>query len=173
MVRLHEEQLNALDKWIEERPGDWLVTRPHAIRRIVTAYLRQGAGQGQPCSSPAVQPPAPPSVSKSKKKPAKFRDASDIARHVNEAMASQHTEAVLEALGDAAKAHGLSEVSRQTGLRRENLYSSLSARGNPGLANVMKVLDALGLELRVQVRQQYGSFKHRPVAQDTKPSSDK
>jgi probable addiction module antidote protein len=111
-------------------------------------------------------------VSKSKKKPAKFRDANDIARHVNEAMASQHTETVLEALGDAAKAHGLSEISRQTGLRRENLYGSLSARGNPGLANVMKVLDALGLELRVQVRQQFGSFKHWPVAKRTERSSE-
>ena len=53
------------------------------------------------------------------------------------------------ALGVVARARGMSELARRTGLTREGLYKALSETGNPSLATVLKVLRALGLELRV------------------------
>jgi len=51
------------------------------------------------------------------------------------------------ALGDIARARGMSQLARDTGLAREGLYKALSAEGNPEFATVMKVIKALGLKL--------------------------
>jgi probable addiction module antidote protein len=53
------------------------------------------------------------------------------------------------ALGDVARAKGMTEVAREAGLGRESLYKGLSEKGNPELATVLKVLRALGLGLTV------------------------
>lgn len=53
------------------------------------------------------------------------------------------------ALGDIARAKGMSQLARDTGLGRESLYKALSAEGNPELATVFKVVRALGLKLHV------------------------
>lgn len=57
---------------------------------------------------------------------------------------------VAKALGDIARAKGMSEIARETGLGRESLYKALSAEGNPQLETVLKVAKALGLELTVR-----------------------
>jgi len=54
---------------------------------------------------------------------------------------------VARALGDIARAKGMAQVARDTGLSRESLYKALSANGNPSLATVLKVAKALGLRL--------------------------
>lgn len=54
---------------------------------------------------------------------------------------------VRAALGDIAKARGMSQLARDTGLAREGLYKALSAEGNPEFATIMKVIKALGLKL--------------------------
>lgn len=51
------------------------------------------------------------------------------------------------ALGDIAKARGMTQVAKETGLARENLYKALSGDGNPEFATVMKVITALGIKL--------------------------
>lgn len=56
---------------------------------------------------------------------------------------------IARALGDIARAKGMSAVARETGLSRESLYKSLSENGNPSLATVLKVAKALGLRFRV------------------------
>lgn len=53
------------------------------------------------------------------------------------------------ALGDIARARGMAQLARDTGLAREGLYKALSADGNPEFATVMKVIKALGLKLHV------------------------
>jgi probable addiction module antidote protein len=53
------------------------------------------------------------------------------------------------ALGDVARAKGMTEVARAAGLGRESLYKGLSEQGNPEFATVLKVLRALGLEFTV------------------------
>ncbi len=50
-------------------------------------------------------------------------------------------------LGDIARARGMTKLSRETGLSRENLYKSLSKDGNPEFSTIMKVIHALGLKL--------------------------
>ncbi len=59
---------------------------------------------------------------------------------------------IAAALGDVARAKGMTRIAAEAGLGRESLYKALSARGNPELATVLKVLRALGLSLKVGVR---------------------
>ena len=57
---------------------------------------------------------------------------------------------IRRALGSIARARGMSQLARDTGLAREGLYRALSPEGNPEFATVMKVIKALGLKLGVQ-----------------------
>ena len=54
---------------------------------------------------------------------------------------------VAAALGDIARAKGMTRISKETGLARESLYKALSPDGNPEFATVLKVVKALGLKL--------------------------
>jgi probable addiction module antidote protein len=56
---------------------------------------------------------------------------------------------VAAALGDVARARGMSKIAKAAGLGRESLYKALSAEGNPEFATVLKVLSSLGLKLHV------------------------
>ncbi|WP_256324989.1 addiction module antidote protein [Nitrosomonas sp. Nm132] len=55
------------------------------------------------------------------------------------------------ALGDIARAHGMTQLARDTGLAREGLYKALSADGNPEFSTILRVIKALGLRLHVEV----------------------
>jgi probable addiction module antidote protein len=55
------------------------------------------------------------------------------------------------ALGNIARAHGMVQLAKKTGLTREGLYKALSADGNPSLGTVLKVMKALGMKLTPQV----------------------
>ncbi len=55
------------------------------------------------------------------------------------------------ALGDIARARGMSQVARETGLARESLYKALSPDGNPEFATIMKVIKALGFKLHAEL----------------------
>jgi probable addiction module antidote protein len=57
---------------------------------------------------------------------------------------------IARALGDIARAKGMTQVAKDTGLSRESLYRALSADGNPGFATVLKVARALGIKLHAQ-----------------------
>jgi probable addiction module antidote protein len=54
---------------------------------------------------------------------------------------------IAEALGTVARARGMSELARSTGLAREALYRALSPTGNPSFGTVLKVIKALGVKL--------------------------
>lgn len=54
---------------------------------------------------------------------------------------------ITKALGTIARAKGMTQLARDTGLGRESLYKSLSEEGNPSFATVLKVLSALGIKL--------------------------
>ena len=54
---------------------------------------------------------------------------------------------VAKALSTIAKAKGMSQLSRDTGLGRESLYKALSGEGNPSFATILKVTTALGIQL--------------------------
>lgn len=55
------------------------------------------------------------------------------------------------ALGDIARARGMMDLARATGMTREGLYKALSKDGNPSLGTVLKVVKALGLKLTPEV----------------------
>lgn len=57
---------------------------------------------------------------------------------------------IAAALGDVARAKGMSQVARQAGVSRENLYRALSAGGHPEFATVMKVIRALGYDISIR-----------------------
>ncbi len=57
---------------------------------------------------------------------------------------------IAKALGDIARAKGMSQVAKDAGLSRESLYRALSAEGNPSFATVLKVARALGVKLHAQ-----------------------
>ena len=57
---------------------------------------------------------------------------------------------IARALGDIARAKGMSQVARDAGLSRESLYKALSESGNPSFATVLKVARALGVRLHAE-----------------------
>jgi probable addiction module antidote protein len=57
---------------------------------------------------------------------------------------------IARALGDIARAKGMTKVAEATGLSRESLYRALSTGGNPSLATVLKVARALGVRLHAR-----------------------
>lgn len=72
----------------------------------------------------------------------------EIADYLEEAFADGDPAFIAAALGDAARARGMSKIASETGLSRESLYRALSMDGNPELATVLKVMGALGLRLK-------------------------
>lgn len=57
---------------------------------------------------------------------------------------------IAKALGNVARARGMTQLARDAGLGRESLYKALSGEGNPSFATILKVMQALGLRLHVE-----------------------
>src|SRR5512139_890943 len=64
--------------------------------------------------------------------------------------APEDVSGIARALGDIARAKGMTQVARDTGLSRESLYKALSEDGNPSFATVLKVAHALGVRLHAE-----------------------
>ena len=73
----------------------------------------------------------------------------DAVAYLDAALEAGEPQLVAAVLGDIARAAGMTEIAAASGLGRESLYKSLSINGNPGLTTVLKVIEALGLRLRV------------------------
>lgn len=71
----------------------------------------------------------------------------DMAAYLEAALEDGDSAVIAAALGDIARAKGMSQIARETGLGRENLYKALSPDGNPEFSTVLKVVRALGLRL--------------------------
>jgi len=57
---------------------------------------------------------------------------------------------IAKALGDIARARGMTQVARDAGLSRESLYKALSGERSPGFDTILKVVSALGLKLHAE-----------------------
>ena len=80
--------------------------------------------------------------------PAEHLNAEEAqAAYLDAAMEDGDPAVITAALGDIARARGMSDMARATGLSRESLYKALSQDGNPEFATVLKVMKALGLRL--------------------------
>jgi probable addiction module antidote protein len=74
----------------------------------------------------------------------------DMAAYLEAALEDGDPAIVVKALGAIARARGMTQIARDTGLRRESLYKALSLEGNPEFATVLKVVRALGLKLHAE-----------------------
>jgi probable addiction module antidote protein len=57
---------------------------------------------------------------------------------------------IAKALGNIARAKGMSQVAKDAGLSRESLYKALSGERNPGFDTILKVIKALGLKIHTE-----------------------
>lgn len=75
----------------------------------------------------------------------------DMAAYLSAAFEDGDTAVISAALGDIARAKGMTQLARETGITRDGLYKALSPTGNPSFDTVQKVVRALGLKLDVAV----------------------
>lgn len=73
----------------------------------------------------------------------------DIAAYLNAALEDGDTAIIAAALGDIARAKGMTQLAKETGITRDGLYKALSPTGNPSFDTVQKVVKAFGLKLDV------------------------
>ena len=74
-----------------------------------------------------------------------------IAAFMAEAFETEDAAYIAHALGVVARAKGMMQIARDTGLSREQLYRSFSATGNPTLKTTIAVMKSLGIELTAKV----------------------
>lgn len=74
----------------------------------------------------------------------------DMANYLDACMEEGDPALITRALGVIARAKGMTQIARETGLGRESLYKALSPEGNPEFATVLKVIKALGLRLHAE-----------------------
>lgn len=81
---------------------------------------------------------------------AEFLDNDEVvAEYLTAAMEDPNPDVFLAALGDVAKARGMAQIARESGLGRESLYKALSSGAHPRYETVKAVLATLGVRLAV------------------------
>jgi probable addiction module antidote protein len=75
-----------------------------------------------------------------------------IAEYLAAAFETADASFIAKAVGTAARAKGMSEIARQSGLSRENLYRSLNGETKTELETIVRVLDAMGVQLTVATK---------------------
>lgn len=76
----------------------------------------------------------------------------DMQEYLNAAIEENDPEFLRAALRDILRAKNLSQLSRDTGTSREKIYKALSKDGNPTFATILKIINALGLEMHLSSR---------------------
>ena len=71
----------------------------------------------------------------------------EMAAYLEAALEEGEASLIAAALGDIARARGMTQLAQDTGLGRESLYKALSQSGNPEFSTILKVIQALGLRL--------------------------
>ena len=74
----------------------------------------------------------------------------DIIAYLEAALEDGDPAVIVHAIGNIARARGMSQIARDAGLGRESLYKALSPEGNPEFATVLKVVKALGIRLHAE-----------------------
>lgn len=75
----------------------------------------------------------------------------DVVAYLEAALQEGDSALVAAALGDIARAKGITQIAREAGLGRESLYKALSPEGNPEFATILKVVRALGMRLHASL----------------------
>jgi len=81
-----------------------------------------------------------------------LRTPEEMAAYLEACMEEAEGDAtfIAKALGDIARARGMSQVARDAGVSRESLYKALSGERTPGFDTILKVMTALGLKLHAE-----------------------
>ncbi|MCI6681917.1 MAG: putative addiction module antidote protein [Parafannyhessea umbonata] len=74
----------------------------------------------------------------------------DVAAYLNAVLEDGDPALLSAALGDIARARGMTRLARETGITRDGLYKALSPTGNPSFVTVQKVIRALGCKIDVK-----------------------
>ena len=80
-----------------------------------------------------------------------LKDPGEAAAYLNAALEDGSQEIFMLALRDVADALGISDLSKKSGLNRENMYRILSEKGNPKLGSLSVLLESMGLKFAVEV----------------------
>ncbi len=82
--------------------------------------------------------------------PSEFLDDEEvIAEYLNAALEDENPDVFLAAVGNVAKARGMTEIAKTTGLGRESLYKAIAPGAKPRYDTVLKVLHSLGVKVTV------------------------
>jgi probable addiction module antidote protein len=73
-----------------------------------------------------------------------------IKEYINAAIEEGNPELLQAALGDIAKAKGMTDIAKKAKVSRQNLYKTFSAGNHPRLDTIQKVIHSLGLKLKVE-----------------------
>lgn len=74
----------------------------------------------------------------------------DMAHYLDACLEEGDAKQVAQALGTIARARGMTQLARETGISSEGLYRALSTDGNPEFATILKVIHALGWKLHTR-----------------------
>jgi len=74
-----------------------------------------------------------------------------IAQYLNDVLKDGDNDEILEALGNIAKAKGMSKIAKQSGQGRASLYKTFKKGTKPKFETIKKILDSFDLKLQVQV----------------------
>lgn len=77
-----------------------------------------------------------------------LRDEADIAEYLTMVLEDGDSDELIRAIGHVAKARGMTQIARDTGLGRESLYKALSAGAKPRFETILLVLRALNIDLK-------------------------
>src|SRR3954447_23818231 len=82
-----------------------------------------------------------------------LRTPEEMAAYLEACLAEANGDAafIAKAIGDIARARGMTQVARDAGLSRESLYKALSGERSPDFGTILKVIAALGLRLHADV----------------------
>jgi probable addiction module antidote protein len=94
-------------------------------------------------------------VKTSKFDAAEYLDSQEaIAEYFSEAFETGDDTYIAQAIGTVARARGMSDVAKEAGLSRENLYRALTEDGKPEFGTIMNPLDALDVQLFAKPKQE-------------------
>jgi probable addiction module antidote protein len=77
-----------------------------------------------------------------------LRTEQDITEYLTMVLADGDTDEVIRAVGHIAKARGMTQIAKKTGLGRESLYKALKVGSKPQLDTILKVLKAINIDLK-------------------------
>ena len=81
-----------------------------------------------------------------------IKDKEDVITYLEAAFEENDTELILSVFNDIARSKGMTKIAKELKLSRRGLYQSLAPDGNPSFKTVLKLVDVLGLQIKLSPR---------------------